>query len=1251
MTKILRHLLKKTIVSLLVSIVLVISHSMLLASTCPTDNRTTVIPTFQTETRQGAFTLDLSSTANYTNLWIVAINSDTTHILPPIQESINDHTFPIGTYQFIFEDAASSPFPCISDTTYVDIQGKLCDTSLTITDTLAAYINYPVALNTFEAHTQIITTQIGDGLIDIAKCFNHDFSTSYTNCQNIPLGDTAINVVTSIKVKDTALSFKFIAVMDLLHTGGNTIINDTFGEFKVLGIPIIDSFSKTPTQSINSALGNNYIDIKANARTHDTIYYNWTGQGLSNETTDSIRVFNQGNYTLNTTNGIGCTYSDTVFAYDCNSHYVNITPIIHVTNETDSNGVIQMATEFGGAFTINNLLWQNPITSLWDTIIADSTLPHNRDTIGGLKSGNYILQLTDTVLCSPSNKAFTMPYCKAKKDLDYLFYVTHDISSSTGIVEFLDESFTTGVLSNPNNGNVMVGNSRLIENLPYGENNFDLEANGCNYTDTVFMPYQICAHDSTSFSFNLVSNYSNAGPIAITNSEKAIVTFHDLPQGLTISSAIDNGAADSTINDTLFWFLQPLGFSNLSDVTFHIKATPAYTRGLIEDTIKYSITYIQNTTDTSYYNFPSHITSINDVTYNSSNLTFPYPNNNGNIILNLTSDLPLTYEWDGPISLPSSNSVSIDTGGQYRVLIKDQQYNGCQIRDTFELNDCRFIDMDININNSPTSTLASDGSLLFTLNNTSGYGTGNSFDNFVIYQQSTPNNILRGFFNTNTQTINNLSVNNYPFILIDTVSSCTYNYPFSVVACPSTTLETNITPYLPKAKKPNGDIRAKQYGAIQLSVIGDPTPYNFTWAHGETGASLTNLYPNAYFVTYQRQDGACEAEQAVIDIPFSICKGHTLANGVTPFYDTLQRHVDKYIYNHNNAQVVNPNALTFNTMNHTTNSSIILNDLQIANISASEANSTGSSIDVSLPYLTRINSKESSPGNPIPYSGNEGNIYVFINGSHSSFDAKGNSITFIAYGRDTFKISSTPSLSLSQTPINNGNDGTATVSISGGVPPYTYAWNNNAGSSSTATNLSDTTYRVTVTDGSGCEVTDSIAIDTCDMGVSIATTGVTNSILHNALVAAAVSGSTIVYPVTYVWTDYVTGDTVGFGPVLGNVGYGSIQVTATDATGCSAWDTLSIIEGENYQDDIKNVYLSPNPSNGPVLLSAQTSQAIDLTITVFNALGQQVLTTNTPIGLTHQSTLDLSSYSNGVYLIQISAGNATHTAKLIKETD
>lgn len=70
------------------------------------------------------------------------------------------------------------------------------------------------------------------------------------------------------------------------------------------------------------------------------------------------------------------------------------------------------------------------------------------------------------------------------------------------------------------------------------------------------------------------------------------------------------------------------------------------------------------------------------------------------------------------------------------------------------------------------------------------------------------------------------------------------------------------------------------------------------------------------------------------------------------------------------------------------------------------------------------------------------------------------------------------SVGTSQTNVssNGGSNGSATVTVSGGTPSYTYSWSPSGGTAATASGLSAGGYTVTVTDANSCQTTRSFTI-------------------------------------------------------------------------------------------------------------------------------------------------------------------------------
>lgn len=136
-----------------------------------------------------------------------------------------------------------------------------------------------------------------------------------------------------------------------------------------------------------------------------------------------------------------------------------------------------------------------------------------------------------------------------------------------------------------------------------------------------------------------------------------------------------------------------------------------------------------------------------------------------------------------------------------------------------------------------------------------------------------------------------------------------------------------------------------------------------------------------------------------------------------------------------------------------------------------------------------------------------------------------------------------------------GNDGTATVSMSGAFPPYTYQWDAAAGNQTTnpATNLAAGTYSVDVTDSYGCLMTTSATItEPTQLSVSIT---VYDKICFNSCDAyadAIPSGGTSSY--SYSWNDPASQVT----PSATSLCPGAISVVITDSEGCTATASATI---------------------------------------------------------------------------------------------
>ncbi len=150
-------------------------------------------------------------------------------------------------------------------------------------------------------------------------------------------------------------------------------------------------------------------------------------------------------------------------------------------------------------------------------------------------------------------------------------------------------------------------------------------------------------------------------------------------------------------------------------------------------------------------------------------------------------------------------------------------------------------------------------------------------------------------------------------------------------------------------------------------------------------------------------------------------------------------------------------------------------------------------------------------------------------------------------GAPTVTLSSSSNVS-----CNGGNNGTATVSATGGTTPYTYTWDDpGTQTSAMATGLSAGTYVGTVTDNVGC-IASAIAIITepAILAISFASTDVSCPGACDGNATATASGGT--FPYNYVWTPFDPTSTACAGTYTVNI---------IDNNSCTANDSVVINTG------------------------------------------------------------------------------------------
>lgn len=131
------------------------------------------------------------------------------------------------------------------------------------------------------------------------------------------------------------------------------------------------------------------------------------------------------------------------------------------------------------------------------------------------------------------------------------------------------------------------------------------------------------------------------------------------------------------------------------------------------------------------------------------------------------------------------------------------------------------------------------------------------------------------------------------------------------------------------------------------------------------------------------------------------------------------------------------------------------------------------------------------------------------------------------------------------------NDGTATVTPSGGFSPYTYTWSNNGSTTATASAMSPGYDTAVVTDANGCV---SLSVILITQPTQLATTvthlDVDCALAQQGSATVTASGGTPSY--TYAWSG---GGTTA---VIANLSPATYTITVTDANGCTDVDSAVV---------------------------------------------------------------------------------------------
>ena len=519
-------------------------------------------------------------------------------------------------------------------------------------------------------------------------------------------------------------------------------------------------------------------------------------------------------------------------------------------------------------------------------------------------------------------------------------------------------------------------------------------------------------------------------------------------------------------------------------------------------------------------------------------------NSNGALQVTVNNGLePYMYSWTN--SLSGDNPTGL-AAGNYTVTITDA--NGCTSVQTASLSNSDGPGLVIN----GTNETCTDANGSITLDITGGTPTSIDWNDNSLDGIEDPTGLSAGTYSVTV-----------------TVGGCPAVASITLTDTPSHTLMSSFT------DETCGDAN----GTIDLTVMGGVPPYQFDWSDNSLDGmeDPTGLSAGTYNVTVT--DATLCEQMTTIMIPNQVgpmlvatptnetCTSANgavdlMVNGGTPPYQ-FDWDVDGTGDNNDMEDLVGVGAGTYN--------------VTVIDANGCTANTSAMVTDSPAPTISVSNVVDATTCNT-----SNGSIEIMVNGGAAPIDIDWDN-DGLGEGGDMAMISSldagdyfvsvtdnngcTASLSI-VVGLSNGVDvnlaitdpqtcaeqGSADVTVTGGVPPYTYDWDHLPGTNDPEDimNLDPGVYRVTVTDSEGCTNIGAANVSVKDIREPVLSALVTDPdcILNNdGAIDLSVVGGDGMGPYSYLWnTGATTQDLTGLAA-------GNYRVTVTDELMCAS--TLS----------------------------------------------------------------------------------------------
>ncbi len=408
---------------------------------------------------------------------------------------------------------------------------------------------------------------------------------------------------------------------------------------------------------------------------------------------------------------------------------------------------------------------------------------------------------------------------------------------------------------------------------------------------------------------------------------------------------------------------------------------------------------------------------------------------------------PFTYQWDNGQTTATATGLA---PGTYTVQVIDA--NNCITSETVTVGSIG--DLSIVVNAADAACGAATGSAEVTL-------TGGAAP--YTYQWS------------DGQTIPDptLAPGTYTVIVVD-ANGCEETQQITIGSTSALSVQTS-----------SSDISCFGQNDGSVSVV-TPGTFDYLWSNGQTTSSINNLSAGQYTVTVT-QAGCSDVQTVTINQPSPLSVNVNSESGLCSVNSSsatafVSGGEPGYTYLWSTGQTGNSigglangvyTVTVTDNNNCTTIGAVTVNATSTAPVlGASQTNvacngDTNGSIDLSV-----------NGGTP-PFS------YQWDNGSTSEDLSNLAPGSYAVQVSDANNCIAVISVIVSEPAVlglipdsmpSSGNDGWASVTVTGGIPPFSYQWSNGQ-TTQTATGLAPGTYTVVVTDANNCMITEQITVE------------------------------------------------------------------------------------------------------------------------------------------------------------------------------